>query len=84
MYPEYNKVKAKCAEANLILQTSKTMEDIFILSTKRNEKRIVNTYIDQKGKNKKYKYSLFRKHTFEIASILANFMIQKPKNVPIV
>ncbi len=84
MYPEYNKVKAKCAEANLILQTSKTMEDIFILSTKRNEKRIVNTYIDQKGKIKKYKYSLFRKHTFEIASILANFMIQKPKNVPIV
>lgn len=84
MYPEYNKVKAKCAEANLLFNTSRTMEDIFVLSTKRNEKRVAVTYIDQKGKNKKYKYSLFRKHAFEIASILSNFMIQKPKNVPIV
>ena len=84
MYPEYNKVKAKCAEANLIFNTSRTMEDIFVLSTKRNEKRVAVTYIDQKGKNKHYKYSLFRKHAFEIASILANFMIQKPKNVPII
>ena len=84
MYPEYNKVKAKCAEAELILSTSRTMEDIFLLSTKRNEKRIAVTYIDKKGKEKKYKYTLFRKHAFEIASILSNFMIQKPKNVPIV
>ena len=84
MYPEYNKVKAKCAEANLLFNTSRTMEDIFVLSTKRNEKRVAVTYINQKGKNKHYKYSLFRKHAFEIASILANFMIQKPKNVPII
>ena len=79
MYPEYNKVKAKCAEANLIFNTSRTMEDIFVLSTKRNEKRTAVTYIDQKGKSKHYKYSLFRKHAFEIASILSNFMIQQPK-----
>lgn len=84
MYPEYKKVKEKCAEANLLKSTSRTMEDIFVLSTKRNEKRIAVTYIDAKGKKKKYKYSLFRKHAFEIASILSNFMIQKPKNVPIV
>ena len=84
MYPEYNKVKAKCAEANLLFNTSRTMEDIFVLSTKRNEKRVAVTYINHKGKSKKYKYSLFRKHAFEIASILSNFMIQKPKNVPIV
>ena len=84
MYPEYNKVKAKCAEANLLFNTSRTMEDIFVLATKRNEKRVAVRYINQKGKNKKYKYSSFRKHTFEIASILSNFMIQKPKNVPII
>lgn len=84
MYPEYKKVKAKCAEAELLRKTSRTMEDIFFLSTKRNEKNIAVTYIDSKGKNKKYKYSLFRKHAFEIASILSNFMLQKPKNVPIV
>lgn len=84
MYPEYNKVKACAEEANLLLSTSKTMEDIFNLSTKRNVKRLAVTYVDAKGKLKKYKYSLFRKHAYETASILANFMIQQPKNVPIV
>ena len=84
MYPEYNKVKACAGEANLLLSTSRTMEDIFNLSTKRNVRRMAVTYIDAKGKLKKYRYSLFRKHTYETASILANFMIQQPKNVPIV
>lgn len=84
MYPEYNKVKACAEESKLLLNTSKTMEDVFNLSTKRNIKRIAVTYVNGKGKLKKYKYSLFRKHTYEIASILANFMIQQPKNVPIV
>ena len=84
MYPEYNKVKACAEEAKLLLNTSRTMEDIFNLSTKRNVKRLAVTYIDAKGKFKKYKYSLFRKHAYETASILANFMIQQPKNVPIV
>ena len=84
MYPEYKKVKNYSAEANLLLSTSRTMEDIFVLSTKRNLKRIAVTYTSNEGKLKKYKYSLFRKHAFEIASILSNFMIQQPKNVPIV
>ena len=84
MYPEYKKVKACAEEANLLLATSRTMEDIFNLATKRNAKRFAVTYIDGKGRLKKYKYSLFRKHAYEIASILNNFMIQQPKNVPIV
>ena len=84
MYPEYKKVKACAAEANKLLSTSQTMEDIFFLSTKRNEKRLAVTYIDNQGKLKKYRYSRFRKHVFETASILSNFMIQIPKNVPLV
>ena len=84
MYPEYQKVKKLCEESKELLNTSKTMEDIFNLSTKRNVKRFAVTYTDSKDKLKKYKYSLFRKHAYEIASILANFMIQQPKNVPIV
>ena len=84
MYPEYKKVKECAAEANLLLSTSRTMEDIFVLSTKRNLKRVAVTYTNNEGKLKKYKYSKFRKHAFEIASILSNFMIQQPKNVPIV
>ena len=84
MYPEYKKVKGCAEESKLLLNTSKTMEDIFNLATKKNEKRVAVTYVSNKGKLKKYKYSLFRKHAYEIASILANFMIQQPKNVPIV
>ena len=84
MYPEYKKVKACAEEANLLLNTSKTMEDIFNLSTGRNVGRTAVTYINSKGKLKKYNYSRFRKHAYEIGSILSNFMIQQPKNVPIV
>ena len=84
MYPEYKKVKEFAAEANQLLTTSRTMEDIFVLSTKRNLKRVAVTYTNNEGKFKKYKYSRFRKHVFEIASILSDFMIQQPKNVPIV
>ena len=59
MYPEYKKVKNYSAEANLLLNTSRTMEDIFVLSTKRNLKRLAVTYTNNEGKLKKYKYSLF-------------------------
>ena len=57
MYPEYKKVKNCSAEANLLLNTSMTMEDIFVLSTKRNLKRLAVTYTNNEGKQKKYKYS---------------------------
>ena len=59
MYPEYKKVKSCAEEANLLLNTSRTMEDIFVLSTKRNLKRIAVTYTNNEGKLKKYKYSRF-------------------------
>jgi len=84
MYPEYEKVKTFLDEAELLLSTSKRMEDIFLLTTKRNEKKIAVSYYNAKGKLRKYKYSLFRKHTFELASIISQFMCQKEKNVPIV
>jgi len=84
MYPEYQKVKSFLDEAKLLLNTSKRMEDIFLLTTKRNVKKVAVQYYNTKGKLKKYKYSNFRKHAFEIASILSEFMFQKKKNVPIV
>ena len=60
MYPEYKKVKACAEESKLLLNTSQTMEDIFNLATKKNEKRIAVTYVNSKGKLKKYKYSLIK------------------------
>ena len=81
---EYERVKAKAAEANLLSHTSRTMEDIFYLSTKRNVKRTAVIYIDANGKKKHYKYGRYRKHAYEIASILSNYFIQQPKNVPVV
>lgn len=84
MYPEYKKVKDFIDEASLLLNSSKTMEDIFQYTVKRNEKEVAVIYQNDKGKLKKYRYNKFRRHAFEIASILSEFMIQKPKNKPIV
>ena len=52
---EYERVKAKAAEANLLSHTSRTMEDIFYLSTKRNVKRTAVIYIDANGKKQDVK-----------------------------
>lgn len=84
MYPEYEKIKAFTQRTEILLNTSKKMEDIFNYSTKSNAKKSAVCYLNGKGKLKHYNYSLFKKHTYEIASILSNFMIQQPKNRPIV
>ena len=85
MYPETKKINAFLDERNGNLEkTAMRMEDIFNLTTNKNAKRTAVTYINSKGKLKHYKYSRFKNHTYVIASVLSNFMIQKPKNVPIV
>ena len=50
MYPEYEKVNAFLAQAKSLLDTSRTMEDIFVSSMKRNEKEDAVEYINDKGK----------------------------------
>lgn len=84
MYPEYEKVNAFLAQAKSLLDTSRTMEDIFVSSMKRNEKEDAVEYINDKGKVKSYTYSKMRKHAYENASVLAQFMCQKPKHLPII
>ena len=71
------------SRASLLLDTSKRMEDIFFLTMKKNEKRIAVEYINYKGKIKHYRYNKFRSHSFELASALSQYLIQQPKNVPI-
>ncbi len=72
------------SRASLLLETSKRMEDIFFLTMKKNEKRIAVEYINEKGKIKHYRYNKMRSHSYELASTLSQYLIQQPKNVPVI
>ena len=72
------------SRASLLLDTSKRMEDIFFLTMKKNEKRIAVEYINEKGKIKHYRYNKMRSHSYELASTLSQYLIQQPKNVPVI
>ena len=78
------KVTEFLSSAKDLLRTSKRMEDIFYAITKKNEKKIAVEYINYKGKIKHYRYNKFRSHSFELASALSQYLIQQPKNVPII
>ncbi|MCQ2802144.1 MAG: AMP-binding protein [Bacilli bacterium] len=84
MYPEYNHIKEMAHSTASLLETSRRMQDIFDVSTKKNAKKIAVVYRNAKGKKRFYTYSRARAHTYVIASILDNLMIQRPKNKPIV
>ncbi len=78
------KVTEFLSSAKDLMKTSKRMEDIFYAITKKNEKKIAVEYINYKGKIKHYRYNKFRSHSFELASALSQYLIQQPKNVPII
>ena len=84
MATNLEKVSAFLQSAETLLRTSKRMEDIFYFTMKRNEKKIAVEYINDKGKLKHYKYKNMRGHAFELASSLSQYLIQQPKNVPII
>ena len=83
-YPEYERINAFVSRAADLLKTSKTMEDIFVSSMKLNEKETAVEYVDDKGKIKSYEYSKMRSHAYADASVLAQFLCQQPKHLPIV
>ena len=83
-YPEYEKVNAFVAQAQNLLNTTKRMEDIFVYSMKQNEKEFAVEYVDDRGKIKSYQYSKMRSHAYADASVLAQFLCQKPKHLPII
>lgn len=78
------KVTEFLSSAKDLMKTSKRMEDIFYAITKKNEKKIAVEYINYKGKIKHYRYNKVRSHSFELASALSQYLIQQPKNVPII
>ena len=78
------KVTEFLGRASLLMNTPKKMEDIFFLTMKKNEKKVAMEYINDKGKIKHYRYSKMRSHTYELASALSQYLIQQPKNVPVI
>ena len=84
MATKFEKVTEYIAVAAQLLSTSKRMEDIFYSTMKRNEKKIAVEYVNHKGKIKHYRYSKLRSHAYELASVLSQYLIQQPKNVPII
>lgn len=84
MYPEYNKIKEFMSQPCDLLKSSMKMEDIFNYSTITNAKERAVMYINDKGKLKHYRYSKLRKHAFQFASVLAQYLTQQKKHQPIV
>ena len=78
------KVTAFLATASDLMNTSKRMEDIFYMLMKRNVRKIAVEYVNAKGKIKHYRYNKMRSHTYELASVLSQYLIQQPKNRPII
>ena len=83
-YPEFERIDAFVSQAKNLLNTTKRMEDIFVSSMKANEKEVAVEYVDDRGKIKSYQYSKMRSHAYADASVLAQFLCQKPKHLPII
>ena len=79
MYSEYKQVKQFFSSAEDLLKTSKTMQDIFNMSTTLHRKEKALTWANEKGKIVSIKYKHYRSYCFEYASRIA----QKLKGIPL-
>ena len=70
MYSDYNKVKRYFASAADLLKTSRTMQDIFLMSIENHKNDTAISYIDDKNRIVRYNYEQYRTKTFILASKL--------------
>ena len=84
MYPEHAKVQEFLGRAKNLLSTSMKMEDIFRLTMNDNSKQRAAIYVNDKGKQRHYKYSKMKKHAYQFASIIAHELYQEKKGKPLV
>ena len=84
MATNLEKVTEFLSIASSLMKTSKKMEDIFYSTMKRNERKIAVEYVNEKGKVKHYRYSKMRSHSYALASVLSQYLIQQPKHRPII
>ena len=81
---QYTKTKAFLSRAKDLLNTSRRMEDIFYVTTKNNLKNIAVRYVNEEGKIKKYRYSMFKARAYAHASVLSKILFEKPKHKNII
>ena len=84
MYPEYKKVKTFLERAKNLEQTSMKMEDIFRLTMNDNSSNVAAIFVNDKGKIRKYRYSKYKKHCYQFAGVISNYLMQQEKNRPLV
>ena len=84
MYPEHDRVVEFLARAQKLSNTSMKMEDIFRLMMNDNSSQMAAIFTNDRGKLKHYKYSKFKKHCYQFGAVLGNFLLQQPKNKPLV
>lgn len=77
---ENKQVRKFYESAASLLQTSKTMQEIFLAATTNHAKETAITYINEKGKVVSYKYKNYRSLCFETASKLSQKLHELPKN----
>jgi len=70
MYSDYSKIKRYFVSVEDLLKTSRTMQDIFLMSIENHRNDIAISYIDDKNKIVKYNYEQYRTITFKLASKL--------------
>ena len=81
---QYTKTKAFFAKAKDLLNTSRRMEDLFYASFKNNVNNIAFKYVNEEGKIKSCKYSMFRAHCYAHASVLTKILFEKPRHKSII
>lgn len=77
---ENKQVRKFYESASNLLQTSKTMQEIFLAATTNHARETAITYINEKGKVVSYKYKNYRSMCFETASKLSQKLHELPKN----
>ena len=91
MYPEYEKINAFLSEAKLLLNTNKTMEDLFNLTFDRNAKNVAVEYKNEDFKIAKYKYIKMKQNCVNFAKVISKklkdvekhkVVVLKAKNSP--
>ena len=80
MAQDNKQVRKFFESASNLLNTSKTLQEIYLAATTQHTKETAITYINEKGKIVSYKYKNYRALCFETASKISQKFSELPKN----
>ena len=84
MYPEYEKINAFIARASKLLETNRTMKDIFDFTMDLNSKELAVEFKDDDLKFRKMKYKQLKLEVVKFAKVIAQKLANEEKNRPVV